>query len=351
MLPYMTWMVYGANGYTGARVAERAVERGERPVLAGRSAAKVAPLAARLGLDHRVVDLHEQAALAAALQDIDVVAHCAGPFSATSAPMVRACLDTKTHYLDITGEIDVFEAIHARGSEAEEAGVVLVPGSGFDVVPTDCVAARLARAMPEATRLDLAFKAKVAIGPGTAKTAIEGAGMGGRERAGGRIRSVPLGYRQVSARFPSGPRRVTSIPWGDVSSAYRSTGIPDIATYTVVPAGSLLGKGQRVLAPLLRKPPVQRAAKKLAERVLAGGGQDDPAARAEIWGQVSDGRGGRKSTTLTTPNAIPLTADAVLNAVVRLRAGGVDPGAHTPSTAFGTDFALECDGVSAGEVS
>ena len=129
-------MLYGANGYTGELIAELAVRRGQRPVLAGRSAAKVAAVAERLGLEHVVFDLAEAAEN---LRDTEVVVHCAGPFSATSRPVVDACLASGTHYVDITGEIDVFEAVAARDAEAKTAGVALVPGAGLDVVPTDCL--------------------------------------------------------------------------------------------------------------------------------------------------------------------------------------------------------------------
>src|SRR3954464_6707035 len=171
----MTWMLYGANGYTGELIAELAVRRGQRPLLAGRSAAKVAPLAERLGLEHRAFGLED-----AALEGVDLVVHCAGPFSAAARPMVDACLESGTHYVDITGEIDVFEAVAARDEEAKAAGVVLLPGAGFDVVPTDCVAAMLKAALPGATHLDLAFAAGGGMSPGTSKTSVEGSASGGR---------------------------------------------------------------------------------------------------------------------------------------------------------------------------
>ena len=131
----------------GQLVAQRAIERGQRPLLAGRDAEKVAKVATPLGLPHRVFDLRDGAGVAEALGDVDAVAHCAGPFSATSAPMVDGCLRTGTHYLDVTGEVDVFESVFARHDEARRAGVVLLPGSGFDVVPTDCLAALVAAAV------------------------------------------------------------------------------------------------------------------------------------------------------------------------------------------------------------
>jgi saccharopine dehydrogenase (NAD+, L-lysine-forming) len=348
----MSWLLYGANGHTGSRIARAAARRGEQPVLAGRSAAKVIPLAEELGCDYAIVDLLDDRALRSTLAGVDVVAHCAGPFSATASRVVTACLQAGTHYLDITGEIDVFEAIYARSGEAAEAGVVLLPGSGFDVVPSDCVAARLHEAMPEASALDLAFRASGPVGPGTAKTALEGAGAGGKARVDGRIADVGLAHKQVLAEFPSGPRTVTSIPWGDLASAYRSTGIPNITTYTAVPGGAVLSRGQRYLGyltPLLGKPAVQQAGRSLLERLMpqGGGAETTEPARGscEVWGQVSDSGGQRLAASLTGPDAITLTVEAVLASVTRLGRGGITPGAHTPATAFGAGFAGELDGV------
>lgn len=341
----MTWMLYGANGYTGELIAELAVRRGQRPLLAGRSAAKIAPLAERLGLEHRAFDLADAAA---AVQDVALVVHCAGPFSATSRPMVDACLSTRTHYVDITGEIDVFEAVGARDAEAKTAGVVLLPGAGFDVVPTDCVAAMLAEALPGATHLDLAFAAGGGTSPGTTKTSVEGSATGGRARVDGELRNVRIGHRRRSAAFRSGALDVGSIPWGDVSTAYRSTGIPNITTFTVVPG--LTGHLQALFAPLLRTPLVQGVGKALAQRLSGPDEEQRGRSRSEVWGEASDAEGHTVSVALTGPNGYDLTADAVLRAVERLLTGDVPAGAHTPSSAFGADFVRELDGVVVGEL-
>jgi len=135
------WMLYGANGYTGALIAEEAKRRGLTPVLAGRRADAVRPLAERLGLPHEVFPLEDHVALDRALERVDAVLLAAGPFSPTSRAVVDACIRTRRHYLDVTGEIAVFEAIFARDAEARERGAVLLPGVGFDVVPSDCLAA------------------------------------------------------------------------------------------------------------------------------------------------------------------------------------------------------------------
>lgn len=339
-------MVYGANGYTGELVAKLAVQRGEQPKLAGRSAEKIAPLAQRLGCEYVVVDLDNRRALRTALADVQVVAHCAGPFSRTSRDMVDACLDTATHYVDITGEIDVFEEIYARDDEAQQAGVVLLPGGGFDVVPTDCLAASLAARLPDAEELELAFTLGGGISPGTLKTALEGAGAGGRSRIDGALRNVQLAHRSTIADFPSGPKRVTSIPWGDVSSAYRSTHIPTITTYTVVPGADLIGRGSQYLAPLLRMPAVQQAGAMLVDRLVKGPSEaKQSSGRAEVWGRVRHADGRAVSGTLTLPGPYALTADSIVRGVAKLAAGEVAPGAHTPSSAFGADFVHELDGV------
>ncbi|MGZ3147677.1 saccharopine dehydrogenase family protein [Lentzea chajnantorensis] len=338
----MTWMVYGANGYTGRLIAELAVKRGERPVLAGRSAEKVEPIAAALGLEHRAFDLSQARAH---LEDVDAVVHCAGPFAHTATAMVDACLKTGTHYLDITGEIDVFESIALRDADARKAGIVLLPGAGFDVVPTDCVAAILKNALPTATHLDLAFVVGGGASAGTTKTSVEAAAVGGRIREDGALKSVRIGHRRRTAYFRSGPREVGSIPWGDVSTAHRSTGIPNITTFTLVPGA--LGRLQKVFAPVLQAPFVQNAAKTVAAKVKGPDERKRATTRAEVFGEAWDAST-KVDCALTTPNAYSLTADSVLRAIGKVT--GVAPGAHTPSSAFGADFIRELDGVVVGEV-
>lgn len=339
----MTWLLYGANGYTGTLVARLAVARGERPVLAGRSAEKIVPLASELGLEHRVFGLADPDAIRRGLDGMAAVAHCAGPFSATAGPMARACLTAGVHYLDVTGEIDVFEELHGLQDRAAAAGCVLLPGAGFDVVPTDCLAAMLAAALPGASRLDLAFVVGGGPSPGTARTTVQGMLAPGRARIGGVIRPVPLGWRTIRVPFPSGPRTVTSVPWGDVSTAWYSTGIGDITTYTAVPAAALRAEQVLGLRRLLRFGPALRLAEAAAARLATGPGEQRRAGtRAEAWGRASGG-GRTAEATLTMPNAYDLTADSVLRAVNRL--GSVTPGVHTPATAFGPRFVTELDGI------
>jgi short subunit dehydrogenase-like uncharacterized protein len=348
----MEWLIYGANGYTGELVARLAVLRGQRPVLAGRHPTAVAALATELGLDHEVVPLTDAAGLRRLLERVDVVAHCAGPFSATSAPMVAACLDTGTHYLDITGEIEVFEAVYAAHDRAVAAGVVLLPGAGFDVVPTDCTAARLKAALPGATSLELAFAVGGGMSGGTLRSSLEGMAAGGVRRVDGELVPCPPGEPAREVPFASGARRVGGVRWGDLASAYRSTGIPTITTYTLLPGSPAAVRLLREPARLvMRLGPVRSLLGAVGARARRG--PDDALrtrTRCEVWGEVRDAAGRTASATFTGPNAYDLTADAVVRAAGRLAAGEVPAGAHTPATAFGAEFAGSLDGVKLGEV-
>lgn len=148
-------LLYGANGYTGRLIARTFKQRGLRPLLAGRNATKVKEVARELDLPYQIFSLDDRGAVDAALSSSAGVLHCAGPFAQTSRAMVEACLRAGKHYLDITGEVDVLEACAARHAEAVAAGIMLLPGCGFDVVPTDCMAVYLAAQMTDAASLRL----------------------------------------------------------------------------------------------------------------------------------------------------------------------------------------------------
>ncbi len=342
----MSWMVYGAYGYTGRLVAALATERGELPVLAGRDERRLRALGERFELEHRTVDLSDPSALRAALEGFDVVAHCAGPFSATSEPMVDACLATKTHYLDITGEIDVFESVLARHDEARAAEVVLLPGAGFDVVPSDCLAAMLARALPDAVRLELAIRASGGVSPGTAKTAMESLGTAGRARVGGVIGPIPPDRRRREVEFADGKANAHAIAWGDVATAYHSTGIGDIVVYAALPPAiaPMMALAQ-VGGAATRTRVVQGLLKRVVGRLPGPSAETRGKTQGQLWGEVTDAAGRSVSGTLTTLDPYDLTADSVVRIARRLSAGTVAPGAYTPSQALGADFVRELDGA------
>ena len=351
------WLIYGANGYTGALAAREAARRGLTPILAGRSSDAVSALARELGLPFRSFPLEDPAVVRAGLVGVDAVLHCAGPFVRTSPIMVNACLATGAHYLDITGEIAVFESVLsiAKADAALRAGISLLPGVGFDVVPTDSVAARLEAALPGATELTLAFAADGGSwSRGTAKTMIESLPHAGAVRKNGKIVPVPLAFdsREIDFGGRLGKRWTMTIPWGDVATAYHTTGIPNIRVYTGAPPGQIRRlRRLRFLLPLTGLAPVKRF---LAGRVDRGAAGPGPEARATgrtyLWGEVRDPAGGTATTTLETPEAYAFTAVSAVAAVERVLAGTVAPGAWTPARAFGPDFVAGLPGVVVGEM-
>ncbi|HVG34171.1 MAG TPA: saccharopine dehydrogenase NADP-binding domain-containing protein [Pyrinomonadaceae bacterium] len=343
-----TFLLYGANGYTGELVARLAHERGLRPLLAGRDAAKIKPLATALGFDYVSFSLDDAQAVDAALKSVPVVLHCAGPFSRTSQPMADGCLRTGTHYLDITGEIAVFEALAARRAEAEAAGVMLLPGVGFDVVPSDCLAAHLKRRLPSATRLTLAIQGLGRISHGTATTMVENINRGGIVRRDGRLTPVPSAWRTRAVDFGRGPVKATTIPWGDIATAFRSTGIPNIEVYAAIPsAARRMMKLSRGLGPLLATAPVQRFLKNRIKAQPAGpSAEERTRGKSFVWGEVSDDAGQQKRSRLSGPEGYTLTAMTALAIVERVLGGVAPAGFQTPSLAYGADFILEIEGVS-----
>jgi short subunit dehydrogenase-like uncharacterized protein len=342
-------LLYGATGYTGELIARAAVAQGRSPILAGRNQAAVAALARELSCEHRVAALDDPAALDRMLQGVGVVLHCAGPFSATSAPMVAACLRQHCHYLDITGEIDVLEAVHALDADARRAGVVLCPAVGFDVVPTDCLAARLHQALPGATYLALGFASQGRPSRGTLKTSVENLAKGGRIRSAGRVTTVAHAFRVRDIDFGAGVTTAVTIPWGDLSSAYHTTGIPNIECYIAM-APDHVARLRRLnsLGALLRFGPLQGWIKRLATRGPAG---PDAATRARtgmrVWGEVQAPSGERVTARVQVANGYDVTTHAALAVAQRLLDGPpVAPGHRTPSQLMGDGFVETLPGSS-----
>jgi short subunit dehydrogenase-like uncharacterized protein len=341
------WMIYGANGYTGRLAAAEAVRRGLQPVLAGRDPEAIEALAGALGLPHRVFGLDEPQAVRQALQGMRLVLHCAGPFSATSQPMIEGCLAEGAHYLDITGEISVFENAWKQSEAASRADIVLCPGVGFDVVPTDCLAASLVEALPSATSLVLAFEPGGGMSRGTAKTSVEGMAKGGCIRQGGELRRVPLGWKSRRIPFAHGERTAVTIPWGDVFTAWVSTGVPDVEVYASVPPSAIKRlRRLRLIQPLLGLRLVQDFMKRRIDQQLPGPSDAKRArTRSELWGEASSADGRKVSGTMTTPNGYDLTVTASLGITEYLLGADVEGGYYTPSLLVGAGFAATLPGV------
>ena len=331
-------LLYGVNGYTGKLILEVALREGLRPVLAGRRAEAVEPIAKAHGLQSLCFGLEDPETVARLLEPFSALLLAAGPFSKTSGPALNACLRSKTAYLDITGEVDVFEEAFARDADAKKSGIPVLPGTGFDVVPSDCLAKTLSEALPGATSLTLAFRG-FKTSAGTMKTMVQSLPKGGLARAGGKLVSVPAAWKTMEVPFPDKPRLAMTIPWGDLSTAFRSTGIPDIEVYMAVsPSAVANARRLRRFAPVLGLGFVQSFLMKRIEKRVKGPTEEErKRERSSLWGRVTDGE--RSVTgTLETLEGYALTAETAVAIARRVLAGDVAPGVHTPSQAFGARF-------------
>jgi short subunit dehydrogenase-like uncharacterized protein len=332
-------LVYGAYGYTGELVARHAAERGLAPVLAGRDSERLVRLARDLRCEWRAFPLSDPEALRRGIRGAGAVVHCAGPFVRTARAMAEACVDERVHYLDLTGEIPVFEALLELGQAARNAGVMLLPGAGFDVVPSDCLAVHLARRLPEARSLVLAIGGLDRPSRGTARTMLEHAAAARRAAGAPATRTFDLGF---------GPVTAVAAPWADTFTAPRSTGIPEVQTYLVAgPAFRLLLRAGPYLAPLLASPRVRD----VVASVLAGGeAGPSPARRAArrsvVYGEATDASGRRAATLQRHPDGYTVTALAAVEIASRALRGDAPPGWQTPATAYGPDLVLALPGVS-----
>ena len=341
-----SWLLYGANGYTGELIAREAVKRGMRPVLAGRSRAEVERLAAELGCESAVFTVDDHTAMVSALNKVRAVLNCAGPFSRTARPMMQGCLATHVHYFDITGEIDVFELAHSVHDKAQRARIVMCPGIGFDVVPTDCLALSLKQALPDATHLALGFDGGSGLSRGTAKTAIEGAGGGSRVRRDGRLIETPLAASTRRIDFGAGEKLAVGIPWGDVSTAFYSTGIPNIEVFTASSQQAVKRMARaNMMRPLLRRRLVVRLLQSVIERRVQPPTQTQRANNpAFVWGEARNAAGQTKTARLRTANGYSLTVSSSLAFLENMPNESPYAGFATPGMLMGADFVTTLPG-------
>lgn len=342
----MPWMIYGANGYTGELIAREAARRGLRPTLAGRNTLAIEKLATELKFDFRIFDLDTVENALDGITEMQLVLNCAGPFSITAEVMMTACLENKSHYLDITGEIDVFELAQGLSSQAKKKKLIFCPGVGFDVIPTDCVASTLAKQMPDATHLRLGYDSRSGLSAGTAKTTVEGMKNGGRIRQNGEIIPVPLAYKTDEINFGKGTKLAVTIPWGDVSTAFHSTGIPNIEAYIPTSTKSIrMMKAANLAKPILGMGLVQDMLKKQAGKVSGPSLQERQENPCYVWGEVTNSEGKKKVARIKTANGYEVTIHGSLAIVCHiLMERNLTGGAYTPSLLMGENFIERLEG-------
>jgi len=338
------FLLYGANGYTAGLIIQIANEYGLTPVLAGRNKEKVTALAKEHGLESRIFDLSDTSTIVKQLTDFKVVLHCAGPFMYTAKPMMKACLEAGVHYLDITGEITVFERGFRNNQKALDKNIMIMPGVGFDVVPTDCMAAYLKQRLPDATHLELAIGSiGGGVSRGTATTMIENAGESGAIREDGIIKPVAPGFK--TRRIPYYHKELlgVTIPWGDVSSAFHTTGIPNILVYMAIrPKALRFIKMQRYAGWLLKRTFVKnRLKKRIQNRKPGPTDEQRQNGNCLVWGEATNLKGDTVAANFKGPEGYTLTAHTALLITKKVLAGNWKPGFQTPAKAYGADLVME----------
>jgi short subunit dehydrogenase-like uncharacterized protein len=342
------WVLYGSYGYTGSLIAEIA-SRSEHPViLSGRDEDQLKCQAAELKMEYKKADLENPAEMEELLRDALLVIHCAGPFMFTWKNMAEACLQNNCHYMDITGEIDVFEGLKEMDYLFQETRLMALPGAGFDVVPSDCLALHLKEKLPDADTLELAFAGLGGgVSKGTATSMAERAGNGGAVRRNGEIMRVPTAYLTREIDFGEKKMSVMSIPWGDISTAYSSTHIENITVFTAMKASAIrLMKLSNFINPVLRTSFVRKLIKKQIRKKISGPTPEQREnGKSLFWARVSNEGGDTVEARMTTPEGYKLTALTTWLIAQKVAAGDFKPGYQTPATAYGKNLILEIDGV------
>jgi short subunit dehydrogenase-like uncharacterized protein len=341
-------LIYGCNGYTGKLISEHAVSLGMKPILAGRDREKVSQLANALKLDYKVFDLDDEKTVADNIKDFKIVLHCAGPFKYTARIMALACISAGTHYLDITGEYYVFEEIYKMDEAAKKAGVVLMPGVGFDVVPTDCLSLYLKEQLPDATSLELALYMKNGmLSHGTAITVAENLGESCILRRDGKLVKTPNGQLTRDIDIDGKRRTGVAISWGDVSSAFRTTGIKNITVFNVLPAKLIQSmKMSNYLGFFFRMGFVKNyLIKKIKQRPAGPDETKRKNAQSIVWGEAKNSNGNTKSVLLELPEGYTLTAWTAVKIAQQMLQQSPPSGARTPASVFGSSFILGFEGV------
>jgi short subunit dehydrogenase-like uncharacterized protein len=229
-----------------------------------------------------------------------------------------------------------------------------MPGVGFDVVATDCLARYVADRVPDASELEIAIATDGTPSAGTSKSAFDGVLRGGLVRRRGELIALPFGKIVREVRFSDAARPVLAAPWGDLESAYRSTGIPNITTYIAFPPGfvNTVNKSWMLSSaawPLVRSVlgagPIKRAIQRTIDAKVKG---PDEAARrtghCHAWARAQSPEGACAEAWLDLGDGYAFTASAGVRIVERVLAERPQ-GALTPAQAFGADFVREIEGV------
>jgi short subunit dehydrogenase-like uncharacterized protein len=342
----VTVVLYGASGYTGRLVAGELHRRGVEHMLSGRDLAKLEPVGAEHGTPVRAVALDDETGLRDLLGDAAAVINCAGPFTLAGDALVRAAIDSGTHYADSTGEQGFVQMVFERhGAAAERAGVALLPSIGFDFLPGDCIARLAAEGHEPLEEVVVAYDVEgFGMSRGTLRSAMEAMQSGGVVYDGGDWRPAPAGVFRASFDFPEpiGRQTMSRYPSAEVITVPRHTQTQRVVSMltarTVVPipvVSELTPYLQPGLELAMRTP--LRALLQQGVGLLPEGPPEDER-RATAWTIVADAHGEDGRTSRTVARGVDvygITAVILAHAATLLSAPDFDrAGALGPAAAF-----------------
>lgn len=339
-----TIVVYGSYGYTGRLIVDELKKKSFTLILAGRKRDALQKQAEETGYPFEIVDVSDSINLKNLLSKAALVVHCGGPFRFTAKQMVDACLETKTHYTDITGEWQVFELLAGYHEAAKQAGIQIMPGTGFDVVPSDCLAVHLKKRLPSATHLQLAFAmVPGGMSRGTKKSMTESLGFGGIMRKNNELVPFTLGKDVLELDFGKFTTKTTRIQWGDISTAWRSTGIPNVEVFAGASPGSIRGlRISNYIGALLRQRWLKNFLLKKIDKGNPGPSDEHlKTGKCYLRGTAWDDAGNIQTSLFNGPNAYLLTAKTAVLIAEKIMAGKFASGYQTPAMQYGADFILE----------
>jgi short subunit dehydrogenase-like uncharacterized protein len=342
-------LIYGATGYSGRLIADRLRHLRCRSVVAGRTPHRVQALAIEFGLAGRVMGADEPNVLDQALDDIDVLINAASPFTLTAPALIESCLRTKTHYLDITGELPVFQAAFGYDEAARKRGIMILPGAGLGVVASDCLAKHVAALIPNAKYLRIAVLRPDSFSRGTFRSALGLANSRVAIRRNGRLILVPVGQLQRTFDFGDGDggKESVAVSWADVFTAYYSTGIRNIEAYFAASfASRALYQVSAGVADTMQLAPARTLIDAIAS-VLPEGPHEDRRRieRCVLLCEAEDSWRQRRCVRLATPDGYSFTAEAATAIAQRILQGDFTSGFQTPAKVYGADLVLDFEGV------
>lgn len=350
-----SWLIYGANGYGAKLIIEEAFKRGLRPILAGRNEEKISQLARRWNLQYLVFSLNDIDNVSSILKNYFLVLNCAGPFVSTAKILIQACLKSNTHYLDITGEIDVFEYAKKIDDEAKKAKVLITPGIGFDVVPSDCFAMYLKKNLPTANRLIIGIDTPRSYSAGTAKTIFNSLLKGGLVRQKGELVKVPMYHKIRKMKFSNKVSTVATVPYADLASSYHSTKIPNIEVYMRFSSvDNVVTKIVSKLSLFFSFPAIKWFIDKCIELFIRGPSEiERKSTFVDFYGEVIDENGNVFMATMVTANGYDVNTKIsvdIVDHIFKLSDSRIESdslcGYKTPAMLLGDDFVLHVPNVS-----